>query len=384
MYTNDNNDNNRIVFMTGTRADYGKLKSLIKVTENSGTFEPHIFATGMHMLSKYGSTYQEIVKDGFKHIYTYINQSNSTNMDIALSNTIIGFSNYISEIKPIGIVVHGDRLEALAGAIVGAFNNIRVFHIEGGEISGTIDESIRHAVTKFSHYHFVANEDAKRRIIQLGEPADNIFIFGSPDIDIMHSDRLPSLEVTFNHYEIDFSNYNVFMYHPVTTESSLSEHINALVDGLLESNENYIVIYPNNDLGSNTIIDAFARLSNNKHFRIFPSVRFEYFLTMLKNCRCLIGNSSCGIREASIYGIPAIDIGTRQQGRYTRSTCPHIIHIDEDSTELLNALVATKAMSPTPISIFGDGNSDTIFMDTLKNPHIWNAKLQKRFIDVTF
>ena len=142
----------RLIFITGTRADYGKIKSLIKMLEDDSNFEVFIFATGMHMLSDYGFTYKEIEKDGFTYIYPFINQSYDTSMDIALSNTITGLSFYIEQTEPDAIIVHGDRLEALAGAIVGAFNNIRVLHIEGGEVSGTIDESIRHAITKFSHF----------------------------------------------------------------------------------------------------------------------------------------------------------------------------------------------------------------------------------------
>ena len=175
--------------MTGTRADYGKLKSLMIEVENNDDFELHIFVTGMHMLSKYGSTYLEIEKDGFRNIYKFVNTKMNLGMDITLSNTIVGFSNYVSELKPDLIVVHGDRVEALAGAIVGALNNIKVAHIEGGEISGTIDESIRHAVTKFSHLYFVANEEAKKHVIQLGEKEENIYVIGSPDIDIMFSNN---------------------------------------------------------------------------------------------------------------------------------------------------------------------------------------------------
>lgn len=385
MYTNDSNKNNRIVFLTGTRADYGKLKSLIKAVDESSHFEPYIFATGMHMLSKYGATYQEIQKDGFKHIYTYINQNQTNDMDITLSNTITGFSNYIAEIQPIAIVVHGDRLEALAGAIVGAFNNIKVLHIEGGEVSGTIDESIRHAISKFSHYHFVSNETAKKRIIQLGEPEENVIVFGSPDIDIMYSDKLPTLEKTKKHYEIAFEHYNIFMYHPVTTElSQLSNHIKEVVDGLIASNENYIVIYPNNDAGSSIILREYERLADNPHFRIFPSVKFEAFLTLLKNSDMILGNSSSGIREASIYGKPAIDIGSRQSGRYSEADNSHVIHIEENTDELIHAIETAHNLNLSAISYFGDGNSDSIFIDVLNRQEIWNSEIQKKFIDIDF
>lgn len=374
----------RIIFLTGTRADYGKMKSLIRALVDCDQFDVHIFATGMHMLSKYGSTYKEIVKDGFPNIYTFVNQNSNTDMDIALSNTITGFSNYISELQPDAIVVHGDRLEALAGAIVGAFHNIRVFHIEGGEVSGTIDESIRHAITKFSHFHFVANEEAMKRILQLGEPKRNIHIFGSPDIDIMHSENLPSLAKVKNYYEIPFENYNIVLYHPVTTELQLlSKRAKELVDALLASNEQYIVIYPNNDAGSEVILSEYDRINGHPNFRIFPSMRFEYFLTLLKNARCIIGNSSSGIREACIYGIPAIDIGNRQKGRYKLSDCPHIIHIAEPDL-LPTAISQTHNLHLTPASYFGDGNSNLQFRDILLQKEIWTSNIQKQFMDIDF
>ena len=380
----DRQGKKRIMFLTGTRADYGKMKSLIRSLNNCDLFEVFIFATGMHMMSTYGSTYKEIQKDGFPNLYTFVNQNRHTDMDIALSNTITGLSNYVSELEPDAIIVHGDRLEALAGAIVGAFRNIRVFHIEGGEVSGTIDESIRHAITKFSHFHFVANENAKRRIIQLGEPADNIFIFGSPDIDIMHSETLPSIEAVKDYYEIPYERYNIFMYHPVTTEyDRIASHIQSLINVMLTSHDNYVIIYPNNDAGSEYILKEYSELKEHAHFRIFPSMRFEYFLTLLKHADCMIGNSSSGIREASIYGIPVIDLGTRQQNRYSPEKSPHIIHVSEEALSV-NTIHSAKALQVKPSSQFGSGNSDRIFLDILSRREIWNTDVQKHFIDIDY
>lgn len=374
----------KIVFLTGTRADYGKIKSLIRVVEQSPEFDAYIFATGMHMLARYGSTYKEIVKDGYQNIYTYINQSGQMNMDIILSNTILGFGNYIAELSPDAIIVHGDRLEALAGAIVGAFNNIKVFHIEGGEISGTIDESIRHAITKFAHYHLVSNQQAKKRIIQLGEAEENIFVFGSPDIDVMLSDTLPKIEQVREYYEIPYENYGIFMYHPVTTEvDALPEKIRQVVDGILASKRNYVVIFPNNDSGTDIIIRELNRLNGNGNFRIIPSMRFESFLTLLKNSDFIIGNSSSGIREACVYGIPAIDIGSRQNGRYSKES-RHILHINENAEELVQAVEEAEKMELSPDSDFGKGNSADIFRNIIHNSEIWNRKLQKQFVEVGF
>jgi UDP-N-acetylglucosamine 2-epimerase (hydrolysing) len=174
----------------------------------------------MHMLSRYGSTAIEIHKAGFDNIFPYINQDASVNsqMDLVLANTIQGLGHYIRECPPDLIVVHGDRIEALAGAIVGALNNILVAHIEGGEVSGSVDELIRHAVSKSSHLHFVANDEARARLVQMGEARSSIFVIGSPDIDVMLSDSLPDLEEVKTKYEIPFAEYAIFLLHPVTTE----------------------------------------------------------------------------------------------------------------------------------------------------------------------
>lgn len=374
----------RILFISGTRADYGKIKSLIKILNDNENFEVFIFATGMHMLSDYGFTYKEIEKDGFPYIYPFINQSHNTSMDIALSNTITGLSFYIDETNPDAIVVHGDRLEALAGAVVGAFNNIRVLHIEGGEVSGTIDESIRHAISKFSHFHFVANEEAKKRIIQLGEPEENIFVFGSPDIDIMYSDKLPSIDDVKKRYEIPFDKYNILMYHPVTTEvDKLKNHIREVVDAVIKSNDNYVVIYPNNDSGSEIILKEYERIRENDNFKIFPSMRFEYFLSLLRSAECMVGNSSSGIRETSIYSVPTVDIGNRQSGRYNLDSSENIIHVDENE-DIVNAISNAKKIHFESSSMFGEGESDMIFCEILLEPYIWDSNIQKQFIDIDY
>lgn len=191
----------KIVFITGTRADYGKIKSVMKMLDNSNTFDVYIYITGMHLLEKYGSTYNEIQKDGFNNIFLSKRIDNSLSMDEILANNILQFTKYVKNIKPDMIFVHGDRVEAMAGAIVGALNNIYVSHIEGGEISGTIDESIRHAISKLTNFHFVSNESSKKNLVQMGEDANNIFVVGSPDIDIMVK----------NNYDIDFvkKEYNI-------------------------------------------------------------------------------------------------------------------------------------------------------------------------------
>ncbi|MGP4105626.1 UDP-N-acetylglucosamine 2-epimerase [Virgibacillus sp. L01] len=370
----------KILFITGTRADYGKIKSLMRKVEDSDKFELYVFVTGMHMLAKYGSTWKEIMKDGFKNIYQYINQKSQSQMDITLSNTILGLSNYVQEFKPDMIVIHGDRLEALAGAIVGGINNIKVTHIEGGEVSGTIDESIRHAITKFSHIHLVSNEEAKRRVLQLGEKESSIQIIGSPDIDIMLSDELPVIDEVKDRYDINFDTYAILMYHPVTTElNEVANRVKILVDSLIKSQKNYIVIYPNNDEGNSIILDEYNRLSNNEKFKVIPSMRFEYFLTLLRNSQFIIGNSSTGIRESYIYGVSSINIGNRQEGRYDPTKQGNIISIEENEGAVLESI---SSINPEISSLeFGDGTSDKKFIKLLEDETLWSIPIQKKFID---
>ena len=373
-------NNKKIVFLTGTRADFGKLKSLIDKVEQSSMFECYVFVTGMHTLSKYGSTYDEIQKHGFKNIFVFMNQTHTTDADVILSNTITGFSNFIKEIRPAMIVIHGDRIEALAGAIVGSFNNILVSHVEGGELSGTLDESIRHAITKLSHAHFVANENAKRRLIQLGEPKNNIFIIGSPDIDIMKGDTLPSINEVKTHYEIPFDNYAILIFHPITTEiDTLTYQIRKVVSAVIKSKISYVVIYPNNDNGSDMILREYDRLKNNKNFKVFPSIRFESFLTLLRNSKFIIGNSSAGVREAEIYGIPSINIGSREKNRHNGK---NIINVNSHEKDILSAISKVTLKHFKPSNTFGDGKSNERFFKILSDKKIWNISIQKQFIDL--
>lgn len=369
-----------IVFLTGTRADFGKLRPLIDKVVNSKNFEYYIFVTGMHTLSKYGSTYTEVQKHGYDNFFVFMNQTDSTDMDIILSNTITGFSNFVKEVSPDMIVIHGDRLEALAGAIIGSFNNILVSHIEGGEVSGTIDEPIRHAITKLSHIHFVANNDAKNRLLRMGELKQNIFVIGSPDIEVMKNDSLPSLNTVKNYYDILFNKYAIFIFHPVTSEQKqLSKQIDDITQCLIKSDQNYIVVYPNNDKGSETIIKKLDSLREHKNFQIFPSIRFEYFLTLLRHSHFIIGNSSTGIRESEIYEIPSINIGSRQHNRHNHDG---IIDVDYDPQNISEAIKKIKSFSVSPTNYFGDGyNTSDMFIQILNNEDLWKISTQKYFVD---
>jgi UDP-N-acetylglucosamine 2-epimerase (hydrolysing) len=371
----------KILFLTGTRADFGKLKTLIQTVKDADDFEYLIFATGMHLQQEYGFTVLEIKKSGFKNLKTFENHTSEMTMDLTLAKTIEGLSQYVNEIKPDLLVIHGDRIETLAGAIVGSLNNILVAHIEGGELSGTVDELIRHSVTKLSHIHFVSNKEARRRLVQMGELENSIFTIGSPDMDVMFSANLPTLERVKDYYEIDYEKYAIVMFHPVTTEAeSVKKYTEDLVTALLEDDNNYVLIYPNNDMGSSTILQEYKRLAEDSRFRIIPSLRFEYFLQLLKNAEFIIGNSSAGIREAPSYGTPVVNIGTRQNNRSSNS---RIINCDYALNEIKLALNEVKNSERSiPENLYGSGNSAQLFLEKLKMADIWELQHQKQFRDL--
>jgi UDP-N-acetylglucosamine 2-epimerase (hydrolysing) len=371
----------KILFLTGTRADFGKIKSLISILDDDSNFEVFVFVTGMHLQKEYGYTLIEIERCNFNNVHTFENHTHETTMDLTLAKTIEGLSSYCKHIKPDMIVVHGDRVETLAGAIVGSLNNILVAHIEGGELSGTVDELIRHSVSKLSHIHFVSNEDAAKRLLQMGEMKSSIYTIGSPDIDIMFSDDLPSLEIAKEYYQISFEQFAIVMFHPVTTEvNEMNQYATDFVSALLNDTHNYVVIFPNNDLGNQFIINEYQKLKDHPRFRVFPSLRFEYFLTLLKNSQFIIGNSSAGIREAPYYGIPIINIGTRQQNRALHADIINVDYTEKSISEALKAIDSHSIQQTN--SDFGQGNSAEQFLASLQNESIWNVNHQKQFRDL--
>ena len=380
-----------ILFITGTRADFGKLKPLIQRVDASPLYECSLFVTGMHTLSRYGYTVDEVYKtigehrlsQGFRSVYTFMNQIHGDSMERILANTINGLSRYVQEFNPDLIVVHGDRVEALAGAIVGALRNILVAHIEGGERSGTIDELIRHAITKMAHVHFVANRESAKRLTQLGEDPGSIFIIGSPDVDLMVSSSLPSIEEVKSRYGINFEEYGIVLCHSVTTDlDATASYSEALGSTLMSSDYNYVVLYPNNDEGCELIFSAYERLRGNPQFVILPSMRIEYFLTLLKSAMFIIGNSSAGVRESPVYGVYSINIEGRQKNRYEYKS---IINVDGTREAIAKAIISIKDMPPCEASYhFGKGDSGRLFMRALGSQKLWNIPKQKQFIDIDF
>ena len=370
----------KIIFVTATRADYGKLKSVILSIQKLKNFKTHIFVTGIHNLATYGNTYKEISKDRVKNIKIFKNQIKSEDGDKIFSKTVLGFSKYIKKINPDLVVIHGDRIEPLACATVCCLNNVKIAHFEGGELSGTIDEIFRHAISKLCNIHFVTNSIAKKRLLQMGELEDTVFITVSPDVDLILSKNLPSLSVVKKRYDINFSSFVLAIFHPITTDiKNLKFQIRNFISALKLSKDNIILIYPNNDLGSDIILKEYKKIKN-KNILIFPSLRFEYYLTLLKNCKYIIGNSSSGIMEAPYYGIPTINIGSRQKNR---ANIKSIINCSYKSNEILKSIkknVFNKKIKKT--FFFGYGKSKKKILKILKSKKIWKLSNQKQFKDL--
>lgn len=372
----------KIVFLTATRADYGKIKSLIFTLQRSSKFKVYAFVTGMHNIKKYGSTYNEIEKDGVKNIHRFYNQDKKTKMDKILSKTVDGFSKFVDKISPDLIIVHGDRVESLAGAVVGCLNNIKTAHIEGGEVSGTVDEILRHSITKLSHIHFVTNLKAKKRLIQLGEKKNSIYVIGSPDVDIIKSKKLPNLDKVKNWYDIRYNKYAIGIFHPVTTDlKNLKKNCQVFVKSIIETEKNFILIYPNNDLGNDIILNEYYKLNHYENIKILPSIKFEYYLTLLKHSMFIIGNSSSGIMEAPYYGINTINIGNRQNKRANLKT----IYNCKFNKSIIKRLIyesCSNKKKKKKIEYFGNGQSFLKFKKIINGNKIWNIDNQKTFQDI--
>ena len=318
----------KLLFVTGTRADFGKLLPLaLEAYKNS--FKIYFFITGMHMLGKYGGTKEEVRKYKEFETFEFLNLREGDPQDIVLAKTILGFSDYVNEIKPDMVIIHGDRVEAIACSIVCATNYILSVHIEGGEVSGTVDEIFRHCNTKLCALHMVSSEMAKKRVLQLGEPEKNIFVIGSPELDIHSRDSGINIEQVKKRYDICFDEYGICIFHPVTSElETISKQAKSLFDALTISERNFVVILPNNDPGCNQIKEEIEKL-DKKRFKVLPSMRFNFFSELIKNCSIFIGNSSAGVRELPFLGICSLDIGTRQLNRSNNESIKTINPLDQ-------------------------------------------------------
>jgi UDP-N-acetylglucosamine 2-epimerase (hydrolysing) len=370
--------NKSILFVTGTRADYGKLEPLALEAANAG-FSVTFFVTGMHMMEKYGLTKNEIHRADRFNIVEYVNQRDGDPQDMVAAKTIVGFSDFLQEMQPDLVIVHGDRVEALACALVCAMNYILCAHIEGGEVSGTIDEVFRHCNTKLSSIHLVSSEVARQRVLRLGEAETSVEVIGSPELDVHAKASGVDLEEVLNWYEIPSDDYGICIFHPVTSEvDSMAEQAASIFSALRTSGKFFVVIMPNNDPGSAAILDEIETLPDDQ-FRVLPSMRFHYFSELLKNANVLIGNSSAGVREAPYLGVPSLSLGTRQTNRALSDSVTETCALNGDKIESFIADNWGKRFEAD--QSFGDGSSAQRFRSLLLKASFWERPMQKYFAE---
>jgi UDP-N-acetylglucosamine 2-epimerase (hydrolysing) len=366
----------KIAFLTGTRADYGKIKPLI--SSLGSNFEVLIIATGMHLMESYGNTVKQLKNDRLARIETFKNQDLDSTMQEVLANTILGLSQLLEKENIDLLVLHGDRVESMAGAITAALMNIRVAHIEGGEISGTVDNLMRHSISKLAQHHFVTNKRAANILSKIGESNSQIYEIGSPDLDIIESSLIPQISEVKSHYGIIFENYGILLFHPVTTELHfLESQMDEICEAVLASDLQWVIIQPNNDTGSNIVREKLKKLSNPSVFKHIQSMRFEYFIGLMQNSSLILGNSSAGIMEAPHLGIPSVNIGTRQRNRFNEEEIPSIVNTIANRKSILNAIEFTKLMKIIPTKKFGDGNASKRFNSILQKDDFWSYPLEK-------
>lgn len=356
----------KIAVVTSNRADFGPLYWLIKSIQSSQLLQLQLVVSGSHFSFEHGLSIKEIEEKNIPIASTvkYLNSDNIDEKSKQLSLAIELFSDSISNLKPDMIILFGDRYELLAFASVALVEAIPIAHISGGEItSGAFDDAIRHAVTKLSYWHFVANEAYAQRVIQLGESLDRVFVVG--DIALEHVHNTPLLSLQELEDSIGFSldkPYLLVTYHPVTWSSIPPlEELNLLLSSLERCIPNYkiIITYPNCDGNTESLVEMLLKFEQ-KHKAVvllIESLGFQRYLTALKYAQAVVGNSSSGIFEAASYKTPTVNIGERQQGRLQSKTVINVA-IDGDIVESINEAAIMKNSSSVDWSNpYGDGHS---------------------------
>ncbi len=382
-----------ISVLTATRAEYGLLKPLINKLNKVGEFDVRVVVTGAHLSSEFGLTYKEIEKDGIK-IDEKIEILLSTDTPSAISKSMglamISFADYFEKLKPDMFIVLGDRYETLAIATVAMNQRIPIAHLHGGETTeGAIDEYIRHAITKMSYLHFTSTEEYRNRVIQLGENPERVFSVGAIGIENILNEKLMSkleLEKSIN-FVLDRP-YAIVTFHPVTLEDNKSkEQIKELLDSLETFNDmKFIFTKANADSGGrviNQMIDDYV--NSHENAIAFNSLGVTRYLSALKYCTIVIGNSSSGLLEVPSFGIPTINIGDRQKGRLQADSIINCEPIKEDIEKAIKVALSEqfKRKAKNTINPYGDGNTSDKIVKIIRE-FILNDKidLKKKFYDL--
>lgn len=376
----------KIAVVTGTRAEYGYLKPLMKSIEEDIDLELVPIITGMHLLSYFGDTYQIVEIDFPKSVKIPMSLTGDSLKDMAsyLSSGVENFAEYFNKDKPDILVVLGDRSEPFAAALASMYLNIPIAHINGGDVSGgAIDESIRHAITKIAHIHLAHTQENADRIENMGEEKNRIFVVGALTLDIILNKNLLSKNEVFKKYNLN-PNKKTFLVvqHPVTTLKDRGHsQMEEIFSALEYLNEQTIILYPNCDAGGKRLIDLIERYKDKEYLHVFKNLPHEDYLSFMKSADLMIGNSSSGIIEATSFNIPVINIGDRQQGR-TRTE--NIIDVEPVKTEILKAINTAFTDQDFLNKVkscknkFGDGNSAQRIVKILRELIIDEKLIQKQ------
>ena len=378
----------KIFIVTERRADFSRFKPILKLIKKDKKLKYSLAVTGLHVSKKFGFTIKEIINEGFKINYkfnmfdeNYYFENDGAAMTIAMSKAFNNLSRILKRDKPDLILSGFDIAANFAVTVCGAHMNIPVAHIQGGEVSGTIDESLRHAMTKFSHIHFTANNETKERLIRMGEMPKYIFPVGCPSIDALISEKLVSREKILEKFKIDILKpFTVIIQHPVTTELKKSKHqMMETIYAVKKFPIQHLVVFPNNDAGSKNILKSI--LKNNLNYT--PTLNLSEYKTILKSCSVLIGNSSSGIHEASTFKTPVINIGTRQSGRMKPK---NIINVNHNQREICKAIKKTLNINflkgiKNLKNPYGDGSSAKKIVKILKKINLKKINIQ---IQITY
>jgi GDP/UDP-N,N'-diacetylbacillosamine 2-epimerase (hydrolysing) len=366
----------KIFLLTERRADYSRFQPILRLIENDSGLDYDLVVTGLHLKKEHGSTINEIKADGFKIFSTFdmfLEQADSGGAMVrSYAEAVKQVTFELERSKP-DIILSGFDIAANAAVtLAGAHMNIPVAHIQGGEVTGTIDESIRHAMSKFAHYHFAANKDACDRLIRMGEIPEHVFNVGCPSID-----AIMAVEDNQDYiHQFNLSKpYFLVIQHPVTSEINQSENqIEITIKAIEQAGINALIILPNNDAGYSSIVKKIK----NSNIKSVKSLSIKEYVNLLRYSNGLIGNSSSGIHEAASFDIPVINIGTRQQGRLRPL---NVIDVDYSTDEIVDAIFRCQAIKKDKtnfINPYGDGKSAYKIVDLLKKIDIGEKIIQKR------
>jgi len=376
----------KIAVITGTRADYGIFYHVLKEIEKHELLTLKLIVCGMHLCPEFGMTINEIEKDGFvvsDKFETILASDTGTAMAKSIGLSIISMAQSFERIKPDVVLILGDRGEMLAAATAAIHMNIPVAHIHGGEVTGTVDESVRHAITKLSHIHFPANEDSKQRIIKLGEKEKNIFVVGAPGLDYIKKTTYLSRSEMLKRFELEDDKIFLLTQHPVTTERDLVEwQIRETLDAVVELGYQTIVSYPNSDNGGREIIKVIEEYRAKYPFlKVFRNLTQVEYLSFLEIAEVMIGNSSSGIIEAPSFKLPVVNIGSRQGGRLRACNIIDIPYGKESvKAGIKKAIsdVSFKKQLETCTNPYGDGNASGKIARILSEIKLDRELIQKR------